>query len=154
MVKSLTMPDISLCCEIDITIKLLLACALGGTIGFLREWHGKAAGFRTHMMVCMGSALFTIVSLFLAMQFNGVDAARVASGVVMGVGFLGGGAIIREGGAVRGLTTAASVWTVAAIGLAVGSGMYFASVAATVLTLIILHILSIVERKYISHHQG
>lgn len=140
--------------EIEITLKLLLACIFGGVVGVVRERYGKAAGLRTHMMVAMGAALFTLVSIYMAIEFRGVDASRVASAVVTGIGFLGAGAIIREGGSVIGLTTAASVWAVSAIGLAVGCGMYFAATITTVLTVVVLEVLSRVEKKYISPRKG
>ncbi len=140
--------------EIEIMIRLLAACIAGGVIGYLRERGGKAAGLRTHILVCLGSALFTIVSIYMAMIFDNVDASRIASTVVSGIGFLGAGVIIQEGGAVRGITTAASIWAVAAIGVAVGCGMYFTTAFTTILTFIVLQLLAIVEKKYISPGKG
>jgi putative Mg2+ transporter-C (MgtC) family protein len=140
--------------ETEIIIKLLLACLFGGTIGFIRERERKAAGLRTHIMVCLGATLFMLISIYMSIVYKGVDAARIASTVVTGIGFIGAGAIIREGGAVRGLTTAASIWAVAAIGLAVGSGMYAAAITTTIITIVVLQILSLVERKYISPEKG
>ncbi len=136
--------------ETEIIIKLLLACLFGGIIGFIRERGRKAAGLRTHIMVCMGATLFMLISIYMALTFNGVDAARIAAAVVTGIGFIGAGAIIREGGAVRGLTTAASIWTVAAIGLAVGCGMYMSATVTTIIALIVLQVLFVVEKKFIS----
>lgn len=109
------MPDI-----FAMVFKLLLAGLLGGFVGYEREVHEHPAGLRTHILVCMGAAVFTLVSL----SFGGTssDPGRVAAQIVSGVGFLGGGAILRQGNIVRGLTTAASLWTVAAIGMAVGVG--------------------------------
>jgi len=118
-------------------LRLLLAAALGAVIGYQRERAGKPAGLRTHVLICVGAALFTIASLY---GFGaGADPARVAAGIVAGIGFLGAGAIMRTGeGIVAGLTTAATIWAVAAIGLAVGAGLYLASAVATALTLIVL----------------
>jgi len=121
--------------EIVMVLRLLLACALGMAIGLERELAGKAAGFRTHTLVCLGAALFTLVSIY---AFN-ADMARVAAGVVTGVGFLGAGAIMhREGGIIAGLTTAASIWAVAAIGLTAASGLYWLAGTATALALLLL----------------
>ena len=118
-------------------LRLLLAAALGAVIGYQRERAGKPAGLRTHVLICVGAALFTIASLY---GFGaGADPARVAAGIVAGIGFLGAGAIMRTGeGIVAGLTTAATIWAVAAIGLAVGAGLYLASAVATALTLVVL----------------
>lgn len=140
--------------DIEIIAKLLLAALLGGIIGYIRERYGKAAGLRTHIMVCFGSTLFTLVSLYMATAFNEVDPSRIASMVVSGIGFIGAGAILREGGAVKGLTTASSIWAVAAIGLAVGVGMYSAAIAATVIAVVVLEVLSKFERKFITPGKG
>ena len=117
-------------------LRLLLAAALGAIIGYQRERAGKPAGLRTHTLICVGAALFTIASIY---GFGGVDPARVAAGIVTGIGFLGAGAILhRQGGIVEGLTTAATIWAVAAIGLAAGAGLYLISAVTTVVVLIIL----------------
>lgn len=123
--------------EVEMLLRLLLAAALGAVIGYQRERAGKPAGLRTHVLICVGAALFTIASLY---GFGaGADTARVAAGIVAGIGFLGAGAIMRTGeGIVAGLTTAATIWVVAAIGLAVGAGLYLASAVATALTLVVL----------------
>jgi len=129
--------------DTSILCRLLLAALLGGLIGFERETGGKPAGMRTHALVCLGSALFMIISVSSPEFASGtrtVDPGRIAAGVVTGVGFLGAGTILRAGGSVRGLTTAASVWTVAAIGLAVGVGYYMTAAVATALSLVILHL--------------
>ncbi len=125
--------------EVTIVLRLLLATALGAIIGYQRERAGKPAGLRTHTLICLGAALFTVASLY---GFGlASDPARVAAGVVAGIGFLGAGAILhREGGIVEGLTTAATIWAVAAIGLAAGAGLYLVSTAATVLMLIVLYL--------------
>lgn len=120
-------------------LKLMIATVLGGIIGLERESLNRPAGFRTHILVCVGSALAMLVSLSLGEKFGiGADPGRIAAQVISGIGFLGAGTIIREGATVRGLTTAASLWTVAAIGLAVGSGYYFGAVTATAFVFITL----------------
>jgi len=123
--------------EVEMVLRLLLAAALGAIIGYQRERAGKAAGLRTHILICIGAALFTIASLY---GFGvAADPARVAAGIVAGIGFIGAGAIIRtREGIVGGLTTAATIWAVAGIGLAAGAGMYIVSPVATVLILIVL----------------
>lgn len=115
---------------LDMTLRLLLAIALGAIIGYQRERAGKAAGLRTHTLISMGAALFTVVSIF---GFSGaVDPSRVAAGVVAGVGFIGAGVIFRGmgGDRVAGLTTAASIWTAAGVGLAAGAGMWLIAIIA------------------------
>jgi putative Mg2+ transporter-C (MgtC) family protein len=123
--------------EVEMVLRLLLATALGAIIGYQRERKGKPAGLRTHILICVGAALFTVASIY---GFGATgDAARVAAGVVAGIGFIGAGAIIRrEGGVVEGLTTAATIWAVAAIGLAAGAGMYIVSAVTTAILLIVL----------------
>jgi len=123
--------------EVEMVLCLLLATALGAVIGYQRERAGKSAGLRTHILICAGAALFTVASLY---GFGAVaDPARVAAGIVAGIGFLGAGAIIRrEEGVVAGLTTAATIWAVAAIGLAAGAGLYLVSAVTTVIILIVL----------------
>ena len=123
--------------ELEMVLRLLLAAALGAIIGYQRERAGKPAGLRTHVLICVGAALFTITSLY---GFGAAaDPARIAAGIVAGIGFLGAGAIIRrDEGLVAGLTTAATIWAVASIGLAVGVGLYLISVVTTAIALIIL----------------
>jgi putative Mg2+ transporter-C (MgtC) family protein len=138
--------------ELEIILRLGIATLLGCIIGLERERRIWAAGMRTHMLVCVGSALFMIVSLFGfsdVLQTPGVmlDPSRVAAQVASGVGFLGAGTIIFRRDAVRGLTTAASLWVVAAIGLASGGGLYLAAIATTVLALLILAALKPLERR-------
>jgi putative Mg2+ transporter-C (MgtC) family protein len=130
----------------------MLAAVLGSVVGIERERLDWAAGLRTHMLVCLGSTLFMLVSAFgfadiLGTPGIGLDPSRIAAQVVSGVGFLGAGTIILRREAVRGLTTAASVWTVAAVGLAVGGGLYFAAISATVLILVILAGIKPLERR-------
>ena len=140
----------------DALLRLVLACVLGGAVGFEREMRDREAGIRTHLLVSLGAALFTIVSAygfheFLAGGGNIVraDPTRIAAQIVTGIGFLGAGAIIREGLSVRGLTTAATLWVVAALGMACGAGYYWPAAAATALTLLALWPLRILAYKSI-----
>jgi len=122
--------------ELEMILRLLLAAALGAIIGYQRERAGKLAGLRTHVLICVGAALFTVTSIY---GFGTDDTARVAAGIVAGIGFLGAGAIIRGGeGIVAGLTTAATIWAVAAIGLAAGAGLYLVSAVTAAIILIVL----------------
>src|SRR5690554_4553995 len=136
---------------VRVALRLMLAALLGGVLGFEREAHGKAAGIRTHMLVCSGAALFVLGS---EMVEGGDDAmSRVVQGIVAGIGFLGVGTIIKGSsmGEVKGLTTAAGVWMTAAVGVCVGLGLEATAVLATLLMLFILHVLPYflegVERK-------
>ena len=125
---------------VDIILRLLLASALGAGIGYQRERCNKPAGLRTHILISVGAALFTVVSLF---GFgDGVDPSRVAAGVVTGIGFIGAGVIFRgmRGDHVMGLTTAASVWVTAAIGLAAGVGMYLVATIVAAISVLVLMI--------------
>ena len=138
----------------EILIRLSLACLFGALIGLERERKHWAAGLRTHMLVCLGASLIMIVSSFgfsdiLSFGHIDLDPSRIAAQVVSGIGFIGAGAILfSKQGTVRGLTTAAGLWTVAGIGLATGGGLYFAAGAATIIVLIILWALQPLERKY------
>ncbi|MCI0693905.1 MgtC/SapB family protein [candidate division KSB1 bacterium] len=123
--------------------KLLLAAFLGGIIGLERELRGKPAGLRTNMLIAMGSALFTTISMQMAAN---ADPTRIAAQVVTGIGFIGAGVILREHGAVIGLTTAATIFVVAAIGVAVGAGLWWPSVVATAIVLVTLLALVPIER--------
>ena len=124
---------------VEMILRLLLASALGAVIGYQRERAGKQAGLRTHVLICVGAALFAIISAY---GFGAAsDPARIAAGIVVGVGFIGAGVILhREGGAVAGLTTAATIWAVAGIGLAAGAGLYIVSAVATAIILGVLFI--------------
>jgi putative Mg2+ transporter-C (MgtC) family protein len=124
---------------LEAILRFLLAVALGAAIGFQRERAGKAAGLRTHILVGSGAALFTLVSIY-GFGAEGVDISRVAAGVVVGVGFIGAGVILRGAREeeVAGLTTAATIWVTAGVGLAAGAGMYLLSVIATAVILGIL----------------
>lgn len=125
----------------EIIFKLALACILGAMIGLERESLNRPAGLRTYTLVCVGSALAMIVSIDIYMQYYqtvNADPGRIAAQVISGIGFLGAGTIMREGASVRGLTTAAGLWVVACIGLAVGAGLYIPAVATTILILFVL----------------
>jgi putative Mg2+ transporter-C (MgtC) family protein len=131
-------------------IKLLLAFGCGAAIGIERELSDKPAGLRTNMLICVGSTLITMMSLHVALtyasrQINIADPARITAQIVSGIGFLGAGTIIQARGSVHGLTTAATIWVMAGIGIAIGSGAYGAAVATTVLLLAILYGLRWVE---------
>lgn len=125
----------------ELTIRLTLALLLGGAIGIEREYRAKEAGFRTHFLVALGSALFCLVSQF-GFGVDLKDSSRVAAQVVSGIGFLGAGTIIFQKNVVRGLTTAAGLWVTAAIGLACGTGMYLAAVITTAMVLLGLEVLN------------
>ncbi|CAE6772299.1 MgtC/SapB family protein [Paraburkholderia sp. SEWSISQ10-3 4] len=144
--------------NIELLSRLVLAALLGSVIGFERERLNWAAGLRTHMLVCVGSSLIMLVSAFGFADVLGeknvvLDPSRVAAQVVSGIGFLGAGSILLRGEIVRGLTTAASLWSVAGIGLAVGGGMYTAAIGATIIILIILVGVKPLERRFISVKQ-
>jgi putative Mg2+ transporter-C (MgtC) family protein len=135
-----------------IVIRLGLSVLLGGIIGIERELHGKSAGLRTHMLVALGSTLFTIVSYVMPLHFKGegvADPTRIAAQIITGVGFLGAGTIIQGRGSVHGLTTAASIWLVSAIGMAVGSGFYRGALLATLLGHVVLVLLNYAENAVI-----
>ena len=127
----------------EVMLRLLLAVLLSGLVGLEREAKGRAAGLRTHMLVCAGSCLMMLTGIFLMDHYTAakVDPTRIAAQVVSGIGFLGAGTIIQFRDSVRGLTTAASVWAAAGIGLAVGAGFYVGAVAATGLVLVVLLVL-------------
>ncbi len=133
----------------EVILRLILAVLLSGLVGLEREAKGRAAGLRTHMLVCVGSCLMTLTGIYLMDYYPqaGVDPTRIAAQVISGIGFLGAGTIIQFRDSVRGLTTAASVWTAAGIGLAVGSGFYVGAVAATGLVLVVLLMLHKLEDR-------
>ncbi|MDF2546950.1 MAG: hypothetical protein K0R93_1848 [Anaerosolibacter sp.] len=136
----------------DIIIRLSLSCLLGGLIGIERESLNRPAGFRTHILVCIGSTLIMLVNLYLFYSFKAyttMDPARLGAQVISGIGFLGAGTIIREGSSVKGLTTAAGLWAVAGIGIAIGSGFYIGAIATTIIVLITLIIFSKFERNFL-----
>ncbi|GAB6090205.1 MgtC/SapB family protein [Spirochaeta dissipatitropha] len=134
-------------------LRLILALLCGGLIGWERESNSQPAGLRTHMLICMGAALVMILSSAIARQFpveQGADPARIAAQVISGVGFIGGGAILRMRGGVKGITTAASLWVAAGLGLTVGAGLYLIAVLATLLILFTLRSLSRFENRMVN----
>lgn len=144
--------------DVSITLRLVLAAVLGSVIGFERERLLWAAGLRTHMLVSVGACLIMIVSAYGFTAVLGphviLDPSRVAAQVVSGIGFLGAGSIILRNEVIKGLTTAASLWAVAAVGLAVGGGLYYASIAATVIILVILAGLKPIEERFRSRRRA
>ncbi|OBZ08520.1 MgtC/SapB family protein [Bacillus sp. FJAT-26390] len=141
--------------ELHILLRLLLALLLGGLVGFEREQSNHAAGLRTNILVCLGSCLLMLLSMYGFASFVDepnvrVDPARLAAAVITGIGFLGAGTILFTGKSITGLTTAASLWVVSAIGLAVGAGFYFASATATIMVLVTLWAFNKLEKRYIS----
>ena len=141
--------------ELDTLVRLVLALVLGGAVGLERELSGKPAGLRTNMLICVGAALFTEVSIAVAATYVPhdlirSDPARIAAQIVSGVGFLGAGTILVARGNVVGLTTAATIWVVAAIGIAVGVEAYVIAVGATVLVVVTLFLLGRVERRVLT----
>jgi len=135
-----------------VALRLILAVIFGSIIGLEREINNHPAGFRTHILVCTGAALFTLVSI---QSFSGGDPARVAAQIVSGIGFLGAGTIMREGTTIRGLTTAASLWSVAGVGMAIGAGFYLGATLTTALIVIVLFFFNPLEKKILQrqHHQ-
>ena len=118
-------------------LRIILATFLGGIIGLEREFHGKAAGLRTNLLICLGAAVFTIISKQMVAE-TGDSLTRIAAQIVTGVGFLGAGAIIQDTGGIHGLTTAATIWLVASIGMACGAGLYNLAVLTTVIAIMVL----------------
>lgn len=132
--------------SLSFVIRIILAAILGGMIGYERQSKSKEAGMKTHILVCVGSALIMIVSQYgfyeVIGKYINVDPSRIAAQVVSGIGFLGAGVIFKESGSIKGLTTAAGIWCVGGIGLAVGSGLYFIAIVFTVFVLIVFAILN------------
>jgi putative Mg2+ transporter-C (MgtC) family protein len=126
--------------------RLLVACLLGGAVGLEREFNRKAAGVRTNLLICMGSAFFTLLSAVLAGDGN-PDKGRVASNIVQGIGFLGAGLILHNRSRVSGLTSAASVFVVASIGMACGAGLYAAAAVAALIVIVALEVVGFLERR-------
>jgi putative Mg2+ transporter-C (MgtC) family protein len=131
---------------LDLTLRLLLAAGLGAAIGIERELHRKPAGLRTNILIAVGAALFTTLSV----HFAGVGGTpdRIAAQIVTGVGFLGAGAILHSGVSVQGMTTAATIWVNAAVGMAAGSGQYLMATVATVITLVVLAVFAPLEEWF------
>jgi putative Mg2+ transporter-C (MgtC) family protein len=135
--------------QADLSIRLLAAAALGAIVGVEREIHGHPAGMRTHLLVALGAGIFTVLSIFGfgASGTPGIDQSRVAAQIVSGIGFLGAGAILKEGASIRGLTTAASLWATAAIGMAAGAAWYGVGIAGTVIVVISLWPLNLIADR-------
>jgi putative Mg2+ transporter-C (MgtC) family protein len=132
--------------------RLALAAALGGIIGLEREIRHKTAGLRTNMLICFGSAMFTVLSTQMADSFGG-DNVRIASQIIPGIGFIGAGAILRERGSVTGLTTAATIFVAASVGMATGAGFYITASFATIVILLALAALGKLERHFERKHR-
>ncbi len=138
----------------EMALHLLIALAAGGIIGLERSYHGRPAGFRTHALVCVASTVLMILTVYHVRWFEAsflervtIDPTRMAQGIMTGIGFLGAGVIMKEGLTVRGLTTAASIWITAAIGILIGVGFYFPAGIATAMTLIVLSVFRWIERR-------
>jgi putative Mg2+ transporter-C (MgtC) family protein len=137
-------PDLSIELQLELAVRLTAGLVLGAVIGFERELHRQPAGFRTHSLVALGAALFTIVSAY-GFTGDSVDPTRIAAQIVSGIGFIGAGTILQHRGNIRGLTTAASLWSVAAIGTAAGAGLIVMAVVGTILILVVLAVLDRIE---------
>ena len=138
----------------DIAVWLLASLVVGGLIGLERSYHGRPAGFRTHSLVCLSTSLLMLVTVYETRWFSSIapgrislDPTRMAQGIMTGIGFLGAGTIIKDGLSVRGLTTAASIWITAAIGILIGIGFYFPAAVATILTLGTLSVFRWIENQ-------
>ncbi|MGB3366158.1 MAG: MgtC/SapB family protein [Acidaminobacteraceae bacterium] len=137
--------------DYDIFLRVGMACFFGGLIGIERESVNRPAGFRTHMLVCLGASIVMLSNIYLLEEYGdivNVDPGRYGAQVISGIGFLGAGTIIKEGFSVRGLTTAASLWAVACIGLVIGAGHYSLAIFATVMVFLILETFSRLEKRY------
>lgn len=147
-ILALFLPHISMEDPLSKTIvRLTLAALLGGIIGLERELNRKPAGLRTNIFICFGSAMFTILSTELAKEFGIGDHTRIAAQIIPGIGFIGAGSILHDKGGVSGLTTAATIFVVASIGMAAGGGLYVPAIFATMLIYLALHLLGILERQ-------
>jgi putative Mg2+ transporter-C (MgtC) family protein len=142
--------------QVNIALRLLIAAAFGAIVGIEREVHGHSAGFRTHTLVAVGSAMFTVLSIygFPSSAEQPVDPTRIAAQVVTGIGFLGAGAILKSGPNIHGLTTAASLWSVAAIGMAAGAGAWVVAGVGTAIVVFALWPLNVIAKWVDSHPRG
>jgi putative Mg2+ transporter-C (MgtC) family protein len=149
--------------EAIVVFRIAVALLIGGMIGVERSFHGRPAGFRTHSLVCIASALLMLVTVYQSEWMTAVpqdairtDPTRMAQGIMTGIGFLGAGVIFKEGLTIRGLTTAASIWVTAAIGILVGIGFYLPALVGTVATILILSFFRVIEQRlpseYYAHH--
>jgi len=127
------------------TLRFFLALVCGAVIGLEREIRDKAAGLRTHILVCMGACLFGMLGILLTGSHNNADILRLAQGLLIGIGFLGAGVIAREGASIKGLTTAAGIWIMGGIGLAIGVGQYYLALVGTLFTLITITLFAKIE---------
>lgn len=137
---------------LELVLRLLLAGILGGVIGYERQHTNRPAGFRTHILVCIGSALVMVTSEYIFEKYRGIsniDPARLGAQVISGIGFLGAGTIIRDGINIRGLTTAASLWAVSCVGIAAGIGFYEGAIVATLLIFLTLIVLKRAEIRFV-----
>ena len=134
--------------EITASINLLLAFILGGSVGFFREKERKTAGMRTHILVCLGSALLMVLSAKMMLLSGTADPGRLAAGIATGIGFIGAGCIVQTGSGVRGITTAASIWVTSAIGIAAGAGFYAEAVITALLSIAALQTIRSMETRY------
>ena len=137
----------------DYLIKVLLAALVGGAIGLEREYRDKGAGFRTMILIASGSAVFTVLSIEVGSWSAGNDSARIAAAIVSGIGFLGAGVILKDGVTIHGMTTAASIWLVAALGMSMGLGFYFEASVVTVCILTVLWFFPTLERYVNTLHE-
>jgi putative Mg2+ transporter-C (MgtC) family protein len=138
-------PDLDLAAQLELTLRLAVALGLGALVGLERELQRQEAGFRTHGVVSLGAAIFTVVSGY-AFAGVGSDPTRIAAQIVSGIGFIGAGTIIQSRGGIKGLTTAASLWAVAGVGMAAGAGLYGVAVSGTALMLVVLWLFDRMER--------
>lgn len=138
--------------DLGFALRLLLAAILGAAVGLEREIHDHPAGMRTHLLVSLGSAGFTVLSI-AAFPAPGADPARVAAQIVTGIGFLGAGAILKEGVSIHGLTTAASLWVVAAVGMAAGAGAWVTAVTITVIAILSLWPLRLIAQRFVGKNR-
>lgn len=145
------MTDLDL--QLDLAFRLIVAAVLGALIGLEREYHDHPAGMRTHLLVSVGSATFTVLSIE-AFKGPGADPARVAAQIVTGIGFLGAGAILKDNAGIRGLTTAASLWAVAAVGMAAGAAAWGVAIAATLIVIVSLWPLHEIERRFVRRRRS
>ena len=142
--------------EYDIYLRVLAAVLLGFVIGLEREYSNKYAGLRTHILVCLGACVFTVISIYGFPALSEIatrDSSRVAAQIVTGIGFIGGGTVLRHGATVMGLTTAATLWIAAAIGMACGAAMYELAIASSLLSVIVLVSVRMFEKNVLKKHQ-
>ncbi|HEV8699224.1 MAG TPA: MgtC/SapB family protein [Candidatus Limnocylindrales bacterium] len=139
--------------DLGFALRLLFAAILGATVGLEREIHDHPAGMRTHLLVSLGSAGFTVLSI-AGFPATGADPARVAAQIVTGIGFLGAGAILKEGVSIHGLTTAASLWVVAAIGMAAGAGAWVTALTITLIAIVSLWPLRLIAERFVGKNRN